>query len=82
MDREDKVVNPKHYVSNGIEAIDVIEAFNLNFHLGNVIKYVLRADRKGESMTDLRKAMWYLSQEIMRRNNVVIQEEIEEDTGP
>ena len=82
MDREDKVVNPKHYVSNGNEAIDVIEAFNLNFHLGNVIKYVLRADRKGESMTDLRKAMWYLSQEIMRRNNVVIQEEIEEDTGP
>ena len=31
MDREDKVVNPKHYVSNGIEAIDVIEAFNLKY---------------------------------------------------
>lgn len=80
MDREDPSVNPAHYVSNGIEAIDVIEAFNLNFHLGNVIKYVLRADRKGAPMTDLRKALWYLTQEIARRNNLVIQEEIQKDT--
>ena len=71
--------NPPHYSSNGVEAIDVIEAFDLNFHLGNVVKYVLRADRKGAPMTDLRKALWYLSQEIMRRNNAVIQKEIQED---
>ena len=80
MDREDQGVNnPPHYSSNGVEAIDVIEAFDLNFHLGNVVKYVLRADRKGAPMTDLRKGLWYLSQEIMRRNNAVIQKEIQED---
>jgi hypothetical protein len=80
MDGQDPAVEPQHYRANGLEAIDVIEAFDLNFHLGNVVKYVLRADRKGVAMTDLRKALWYLSQEIMRRNNAAIKKEIEENT--
>jgi hypothetical protein len=63
----DDFVKPTHYRSRGMEAIDVIDAFGLNFNLGNVIKYVLRADRKGEPMTDLRKALWYLSWEIKQR---------------
>lgn len=59
---------PSHYKGNGVEAIQVIEAFDLNFHLGNVVKYVLRADRKGNSpVEDLRKAQWYLEREISRR---------------
>lgn len=66
------VQHPSHYQSGKIEAIDVIEDFNLGFCLGNVIKYVLRAGKKkepGKSVTesevqDLEKAEWYLSREI------------------
>lgn len=62
-------INPPHYCPPGaaFEAIDVIEAFGLGFELGNVVKYVLRADRKGEALDDLRKAHWYLEREIARR---------------
>lgn len=56
--------NPDHYKRNGMEAIDVIEAFGLDFYLGNVTKYVLRAGRKGEALEDLRKAYWYLGRKI------------------
>jgi hypothetical protein len=60
----DPVHNPSHYKSGGIEVIDVIEAFDLNFRLANVIKYVLRAGRKGDMLQDLEKAAWYLDREI------------------
>lgn len=60
----DPVHNPPHYKSGGIEAIDVIEAFGLNFRRANVIKYVLRAGRKGDALEDLKKAAWYLDREI------------------
>ena len=60
----DPVHNPSHYKSGGIEVIDVIEAFELNFRLANVIKYVLRAGRKGDALEDLEKAAWYLDREI------------------
>ncbi len=60
----DPVHNPSHYKSGGIEVIDVIEAFDLNFRLANVIKYVLRAGRKGDALEDLEKAAWYLDREI------------------
>ena len=60
----DPVRNPSHYKSGGIEVIDVIEAFELNFRLANVIKYVLRAGRKGDALEDLEKAAWYLDREI------------------
>jgi len=60
----DPVNNPSHYKSGGIEVIDVIEAFELGFRLANVIKYVLRAGRKGDALEDLEKAAWYLDREI------------------
>ena len=41
-----KEIRPDYYKSKGIETIDVIEAFDLNFNLGNVIKYISRADKK------------------------------------
>ena len=63
----DPVNHPPHYRAHGIESIGVIEAFNLGFHLGNVVKYVLRADRKGNAVEDLKKAEWYLRREIARR---------------
>lgn len=63
----DPVNHPAHYVTGGIEVIDAIEAWGLGFNLGNVVKYVARADRKGDALTDLEKAAWYLNREIGRR---------------
>jgi hypothetical protein len=61
----DYVNQPPHYKGKGgIESIDVIESFELNFNLGNVIKYILRADKKGNKKQDLEKAQWYLKREI------------------
>ena len=61
-------VNPAHYqASTGLQAIDVIEQFGLNYNLGNSAKYVLRAGKKTTSpLTDLKKAIWYLEREIKR----------------
>jgi hypothetical protein len=60
----DPVDHPDHYTKGGVEAIDVIEAWELGFNLGNTVKYVSRAGRKGDRMTDLKKALWYLEREI------------------
>ena len=62
---EERVNHPKHY-NRGIEAIEYIESWGMNFNLGNVIKYVTRADYKGDVVEDLRKAEWYLKREIER----------------
>lgn len=65
LDRKPEAVNhPSHYRSNGVEVIDVVEAFELNFRLGNAVKYILRAGRKGNRREDLAKARWYLNREI------------------
>jgi len=60
----DAVNNPVHYNVGGIETIDYIEAKELGYHLGNVVKYVSRAGHKGERLEDLKKARWYLDREI------------------
>lgn len=61
----DSVNHPAHYKSkSGLEAIDVIESFDLGFHLGNVVKYILRAGKKDELLQDLRKARWYLNRRL------------------
>lgn len=63
----DVVNHPPHYKSDsGIESIDVIEGFGLNFHLGNTVKYILRHDKKGKPLEDLKKARWYLDREIKK----------------
>lgn len=72
----DKVNSPNHYKSdnNKFEVIDIIEFFNLNFHRGNVLKYLLRGGKKEEAgydmvekeVEDLEKAVWYLRREIKR----------------
>ena len=64
----ENVNHPIHYVQ-GIEPIDVIESWGLNFSLGNVIKYTLRAPYKGKQIEDLEKARWYLDREIERLKN-------------
>ena len=64
MTEQDVINNPSHYKSDKMECIEVIEAFNLGFHLGNSVKYILRAGRKGDRIEDLKKAIWYLQREI------------------
>ena len=64
-DEEIAMVNhPPHYKAGGIETIDFIEAKELGYHLGNVVKYVSRADHKGNKLEDLKKAQWYLARAI------------------
>ena len=60
----EKINHPAHYQAGELEVIDVIEMFGLGFKLGNVIKYVLRAGRKGDREEDLKKALWYLEREL------------------
>jgi hypothetical protein len=62
----DMVNSPTHYKVGGIETIDFIEAKNLGYHLGNVVKYVSRADHKNARLEDLKKARWYLDRAIER----------------
>ena len=64
--KPDMVNHPPHYTVNGIEVIDVIENYKLNYRLGNVVKYVLRSDLKGNRLQDLKKAIWYLQREIQQ----------------
>jgi len=58
---EETINHPSHYQAGGIETIDIIESYNLGFHLGNAVKYILRAVRKTENgKEDIAKAIWYL----------------------
>lgn len=64
----DMVNHPPHYRGKRFESIDIIEDFDLGFNLGNAIKYILRADRKGNKPQDLAKAIWYLERELEKTN--------------
>ena len=67
IERREAVDHPDYYKRGGIEAIDVIEAWELGFHLGNVVKYIARCGRKSDNVLgDLKKASWYLNREIER----------------
>ncbi len=52
-------VNPGHYKNFDVSPIDLINAYRLDFHDGNVVKYVARADHKNGD-EDRYKALWYL----------------------
>jgi len=60
----DPVNHPAHYKVGGMETIDFIEAKELSYHLGNAVKYISRADHKGNRKQDLEKAKWYLERAI------------------
>lgn len=64
----DMVNHPQHYSAHGIEPIDYIESHDLNFNLGNVIKYISRAPYKGTELEDLKKAKWFLEREIKKHD--------------
>ncbi len=57
-------VHPPHYTALSIQPIEVIESWGLNFNLGTVAKYLGRAGRKGDALTDLKKCRFYLEREI------------------
>lgn len=63
----DNVNHPPHYTAGPIEVIDIIEGFGLGFHLGNVVKYILRSPHKGNAVEDLKKARWYLDRFIEQK---------------
>ena len=60
------VNHPDHYKGKTFEVIDIINDYGLNFELGNAIKYILRADKKGNKKQDLEKAIWYLNYELSK----------------
>ncbi|MCI6736713.1 MAG: DUF3310 domain-containing protein [Intestinibacter sp.] len=62
----DNVNHPAHYTDGNIEVIDYIEDKQLGFHLGNVVKYISRAGKKGDTLEDLKKAQWYLNRYIKK----------------
>ena len=67
----DPVNHPAHYTSHpsGVECIQVTE--HMGFCVGNAVKYLWRAGRKGPSLEDLRKAEWYIKREIARQEHAL-----------
>lgn len=64
----DAVNHPQHYTEHpsGVECITITE--HMSFNVGNAVKYLWRADLKGDPLEDLRKAAWYVNREIERRS--------------
>lgn len=61
---EDLVNHPSHYNHGKFEVYEVIKDWRLNYNLGNVVLYIGRHRHKGNALQDLKKARWYLDQEI------------------
>ena len=70
---KEMVNHPEHYggQDNPYEVIKVIENWNLDFHLGNTVKYISRAGKKDtdKELQDLKKAMFYLERKIKNLEN-------------
>lgn len=64
-----QVDHPDHYqpTEGGVECIDVVEG--MNFCVGNAIKYLWRAGRKGSKVEDLQKARWYIQRRLARHSD-------------
>ncbi|HZJ98566.1 MAG TPA: DUF3310 domain-containing protein, partial [Tissierellaceae bacterium] len=58
------VNHPSHYTFGQYEVLDVIEDWDLPFHLANVVKYIARAKHKGNEIQDLLKAQFYLDRYV------------------
>ena len=68
MPEVDLVNHPPHYTGHpsGVECITITE--HMGFNLGNALKYIWRADLKGNAVEDLKKAAWYIQREIEKRS--------------
>ncbi len=71
MAKREMVNHPEHYNKGGIEVIEFIEAWELNFSRGSTVKYICRAGIKDpeNEIEDLKKAVWYIEREIGRIKN-------------
>lgn len=67
----DLINHPPHYTAHpsGVECIQITE--HMGFNLGNAVKYIWRADEKGNALEDLQKARWYIEREIDRRTDAM-----------
>lgn len=67
---DDVVDHPPHYTNHpsGVECIQITE--HMSFCLGNVMKYIWRADLKSDAIEDLEKARWYIEREVNRRKKI------------
>ena len=63
---KNKLDHPEYYNKGEYEVVDVIYDWDLNFSLGNVVKYVARHKHKDDPLEDLKKARWYLEYEIQK----------------
>jgi len=68
---------PKYYKRGSIQPWDFVRDQGLNFHLGNVVKYVCRAGHKFDDIDDLEKAIHYLQNEVEFRTSQRVQELIQ-----
>lgn len=77
MIQSDAVNHPDHYTAHpsGVECITITE--HMSFNVGNAMKYLWRADLKGSTVQDLRKAAWYVQREIERRSALVVAANLE-----
>lgn len=70
LSKADAVNHPKHYTDTpfGLEVIEITDKYD--FSVGNALKYILRAGKKGDAIEDLEKAIWYLNHkiELMKKN--------------
>lgn len=70
MSVNDVINHPSHYAEGRkFEPIDVIQDWQLNYFLGNIVKYISRAGRKGSAIEDLKKARFYLDRQIQALEN-------------
>lgn len=78
--KHDPVNSPKHYTKHpsGVECIEITR--HMGFNLGNAVKYIWRCDLKRDAIEDLKKAVWYLQDEIAVREER-LQAELDERTG-
>ena len=81
-----KITNPKHYTSASIDCIDAINGMTEQnpegaYHRGSILKYLWRCFDKGDALTDLKKARWFINDlierlEKKRSSNEEIQENL------
>jgi|GWRWMinimDraft_12_1066020.scaffolds.fasta_scaffold126417_1 hypothetical protein len=57
-----------HYRKHRLQVDDVVAQWELNFRIGNALKYLIRCDHKGSKETDLAKAIWYIVKEATNNN--------------
>lgn len=73
----DFINHPPHYTFSELEVIDVIEDWKLNFHIGNAVKYIARAGKKGSYILDVKKSKWYLNRCLTKNIDFIPPNKIE-----